>query len=618
MIKKWKLANFKSVNKKTVLEFEPLTIFAGANSSGKSTVIQSILLTAQTIQSPVMSRSVILNGHISKFGSYKDINSHNSKKKEIEIGFTLEPNYKDMSDYDSLISYRYFHFDRNIKNVELSYKFLSEQTPIEQLNPSLESVTIKSVYVDNKKTNISIKKSQKRSEERITDYEIKTISPSDTKNLEYEIEISPFHTTSYFYQIPKTSKIIGVNMLHFIPNNITILYNELDNQINTLKLALQGKSNRFNDGDQRSYDEIIYTTELKKIINDFFEDSMTETNINSSSMLEKRWINDLKQKVSTLRKNFNSDNLSKCLNSRFTLRYLMPQLILKKSEFDEILDKIDKKPYNSANSIPLHLAELDYIENQFKKNVKYLGPLRDEPKSIYPLEGYIDSMNLGFKGENTAAVLDLHKNREIKYVPSSEFTSSNEIKSIATTTLKEAVLDWLVYLGVASHFDTKDMGKLGHELVVSIDKSQNLHDLTHVGVGVSQVLPILVLSFLAGEDSTLIFEQPELHLHPKVQTRLADFFISQNILKKQCIVETHSEYLINRLRYLIAISKGDSLSKDAILYFVEKEGADSIYKEIRINKYGVIPEWPKGFFDESEKLASQLLEAGLKKRNKER
>ena len=155
-------------------------------------------------------------------------------------------------------------------------------------------------------------------------------------------------------------------------------------------------------------------------------------------------------------------------------------------------------------------------------------------------------------------------------------------------------------------------------MTVSTDNTNKLQDLTHVGVGVSQVLPILVLSLLAKTDSTLIFEQPELHLHPKVQTRLADFFISQNALKKQCIVETHSEYLINRLRYLVAISEKDSLSKDSILYFVEKDGAYSKYNEIRINKYGVIKDWPKGFFDESEKLASKMLEAAMNKRKRER
>ena len=57
MITKWKVFNFKSVKKETELEFAPLTIFAGANSSGKSTFLQSILLIAQTLSHKVSSRS---------------------------------------------------------------------------------------------------------------------------------------------------------------------------------------------------------------------------------------------------------------------------------------------------------------------------------------------------------------------------------------------------------------------------------------------------------------------------------------------------------------------------------------------------------------------------------
>lgn len=70
MINKWILDNFKSINREKVLEFRPMTIFTGANSSGKSTILQNILLVTQTLQSPIASRSIVLNGWFKKFGSY--------------------------------------------------------------------------------------------------------------------------------------------------------------------------------------------------------------------------------------------------------------------------------------------------------------------------------------------------------------------------------------------------------------------------------------------------------------------------------------------------------------------------------------------------------------------
>ena len=213
-------------------------------------------------------------------------------------------------------------------------------------------------------------------------------------------------------------------------------------------------------------------------------------------------------------------------------------------------------------------------------------------------------------------MLDAYRNKTVSYVPSVNFKNGVANPKPVNTTLSKAVLDWLEYMGVVSNFQTEDKGKLGHELKVAVMDSESLHELTHVGVGVSQILPILVLCLLAEPGSTLIFEQPELHLHPRVQTRLADFFISMTILRNQCVVETHSEYLVNRLRYRVAISEGASLADDIMIYFVEKEQGRSKYSPIKINQFGVIPDWPKGFFDEGEETAAALLKAAMDKRKR--
>lgn len=615
MIKKWKLANFKSVSKRTELELEPFTIFAGANSSGKSTIIQSILLATQTIQNPVTSRSVILNGHISKFGNFSDILSHDSKNNEIEIGFTLEPDLQGV--YNEFRNRNYFlPFEKELKKIDLSFKFYSDTNQINQLNPTLSKVEINSIDSENKKQKIVIKKSDKEISERIDEFKIKSLGIAEKKALEYEVDITPKSLASiHYYRSPQKARFIGVNMMHFLPYSATGVYNELENEIDHIVDSLEGKTN-YIELNEIENEKIIFNNDLKDFIISVFDEVLAESTL--LKILPERITKTIEIHIETLKAEFSLANLTKCLRNRHLQRFASTAFQDKQDELKRILDKIEADQFIRARTFPLHLSEIDYVESQFKKHVKYLGPLRDEPKAIYPLEGYADSTDIGFKGENTAAVLELHKNTEVTYVPSSEFAQNREKKNSQKATLQEAVLDWLVYLGVATRFATTDKGKLGHELTVATDETNRLQDLTHVGVGVSQVLPILVLSLLASSDSTLIFEQPELHLHPKVQTRLADFFISQNILKKQCIVETHSEYLINRLRYLVAISDGDSLSRNSILYFVEKEGGYSQYNEIRINKYGIIKDWPKGFFDESEKLASKMLEAAMLKRKKEK
>ena len=255
-----------------------------------------------------------------------------------------------------------------------------------------------------------------------------------------------------------------------------------------------------------------------------------------------------------------------------------------------------------------------YMRVYFSQSIRYLGPLRDEPKALYPVTASADPMDVGLKGENTAAVLDLHKDRLIEFLPPTAFASPSVDGKVINRTLETAVTEWLKYLGVAERVQSIDQGKLGHELKVRIDQRSGDQDLTHVGVGVSQVLPILVMCLLAPRDTVLLFEQPELHLHPKVQTLLGDFFLSMALLKKQCIIETHSEYLINRLRFRAAAAESDRVSNQLTIYFVEKKEGKSHFRSIVVNEFGAIQDWPEGFFDQSQREAEETLKAAVRKK----
>ena len=130
----------------------------------------------------------------------------------------------------------------------------------------------------------------------------------------------------------------------------------------------------------------------------------------------------------------------------------------------------------------------------------------------------------------------------------------------------------------------------------------------------SQVLPILVMCLLADPDTTLIFEQPEIHLHPRVQTLLGDFFLSMSLLGKQCILETHSEYLVSRLRFRAAAAESADIAKRIRMYFVEKQGESSSFRPVVVNEFGAIVDWPEGFFDQSQNEAEATLRAAMNKR----
>jgi len=166
-------------------------------------------------------------------------------------------------------------------------------------------------------------------------------------------------------------------------------------------------------------------------------------------------------------------------------------------------------------------------------------------------------------------VLDVYAEQDVDFIPpNSPDSHPRKVK------LHEAVKAWLVHFGLAESFRTNEEGKLGHRLTIRPGGIEKDVDLTNVGVGVSQVLPIIVMSLISDPGSVLLFEQPEFHVHPRVQSLLADFFLAVIRTGRQCIIETHSEYLINRLRLRSARSPIDTpLHNDIMLFFVERRGA---------------------------------------------
>lgn len=128
-----------------------------------------------------------------------------------------------------------------------------------------------------------------------------------------------------------------------------------------------------------------------------------------------------------------------------------------------------------------------------------------------------------------------------------------------------------------------------------------------VGIGVSQVLPVLVNAYGA-QGEVVVIEQPELHLHPRLQAELGDVFISgvhadpRNVF----VLETHSEHLLLRLMRRLretgagAADPGLSLVPEQVqVLYVEPDGPASIVREMPLNDRGeLVRAWPGGFFEE--------------------
>jgi predicted ATPase len=489
-------------------------------------------------------------------------------------------------------------------------------------------------------TKITVKISSQNLSKKMTNLEIKgDVSESIRQGLEREVDIEDQNYEDFYEKIEKEN-IVGCNFSHhFLPSSLLIRFDAFKEKASFIVNFLIGEYSRH----PFSYQQALARRKGNPIIPpetiDFLDDKLKLSNSDYAigEDFSKRNLFDLPSDYSINITVLQWVELTRSQNNRIW-RLLRQKVRTELTQKD--LEELNEITYQAlikdedlsfsikAQPLPRNIkASVKTLDYFFSTKVKYLGPLRDEPKALYPLAPSVDPSDIGLKGEYTAAVFDRYQKQLITYIPTKSFPDPKENNPLlksekAVRTLKTAVLDWLSYLQIAEDLNTKDMGKLGHELKVKLTESDKEQDLMHVGVGVSQVLPILVVCLLADEDTTLIFEQPELHLHPFVQTRLADFFLSMSLLNRQCIIETHSEYLINRLRFRVASDKTlepqDSLNQNIKIYFTEKNGGISEYREVAVNKYGAIVDWPKGFFDQSQREAEEILRASMAKRKQEK
>lgn len=242
------------------------------------------------------------------------------------------------------------------------------------------------------------------------------------------------------------------------------------------------------------------------------------------------------------------------------------------------------------------LSDLEFQFEQLFSRVYYLGPLRANPERQYTWAG-AQPADMGRTGEQAIAAIIASRER-------GETISLG--RGVKRVTLEEYVADWLKELGLIHSFEVKRIAKGSKLFEVRVKRSSSAPDvlITDVGFGVSQILPVIVLCFYAPEGSTVILEQPEIHLHPAVQAGLADVLIDAIQKRRiQIIVESHSEHLLRRLQRRVA---EDVIKKDDVaLYFSEYANDKSKLTALDLDLYGVIRNWPKGFFgDEFEEIAA--------------
>lgn len=135
-----------------------------------------------------------------------------------------------------------------------------------------------------------------------------------------------------------------------------------------------------------------------------------------------------------------------------------------------------------------------------------------------------------------------------------------------------------------------------YEIRIKPNSKGVFSSLTDVGFGISQFLPLIVADTQLPDNSTLFVSQPEIHLHPSIQSKFGEYVANQvKSSDKNYVLETHSEYLINRLR--LAIVEGYIAEEDVKLYHLENKNNEAIVHPVKLTKTGEIIGAPQDFFD---------------------
>ncbi|EKZ5661022.1 AAA family ATPase [Klebsiella aerogenes] len=536
MLTKFMGSNYKAFEDFS-LDLKPLTILLGANSCGKSAILNSFLMLSQSIETSSRTETPFrLNGN--RVGMGESLNLIKDKDKNKVLSFTFEFDEQTTIKRSIDIAKREcleVHFDcaRYIYQVLRRDRVLS--TSIAPLLNDLDNL-----YYTNENFNAAqLSKISKKLCSFIRVYRSnkdKIVSKSKT----------PLSKT-----FQKFVEDVSYQKIHDCMAGLI--------SISLMKLAAQRIQFDFKYKKKNDY---LYISQVK-LINRGGE-KIVDINIDAS------------QDITLSSEIIDNDILR---NSKNDIKKLLDFKSLLLCDINEEI-RVSAASYflKTNNPFAVHFSRI--ISSSFKElkksfsgvSINHVSPLRAFPQRYYLLDKAIYHNQLNaLDGTELAEVLK----------------NNNHIK--------ENINELLAEFKIAIEIDR--VNDIIHKISVN-QEAVNL-ELTDVGFGISQVLPILVQAYLSPVGSITIIEQPEIHLHPKMQAWLTDALIKIALSSsKRFIIETHSDALVRRLRLRIVDEDSPLSENDVAVYYLERNKIDyrTEMKRIMVTPDGDIS-WPSEFMD---------------------
>jgi len=658
IIKKIRIKNFKNLED-VEIEVKPLTFLFGPNGSGKSSFMKAMMFLQKNLFPLNIGKTIYKISDDVDLGNYKDIVTNNDESKEISFlinlvgefdfpkidvlkedksDFITDPDFKHIQYLDSLENENFFSvFEKLINtygnersgNSNLALLFNNHKFDVTisiTFSNIEEGYNLKEYFVSDTIQSLAYK------------YIRKDLRKNLSKDAAHDDDLESKYSFEIFYFLKKEfGNISGLFRYHY--GNINYI-DDWDFGANDFLITPKfNLSKLHNLAEIKSDDFNSYRDKLGiiKIISEEWNGYSVDEKI-------KLYYEFLKFCYLTHR------YIPNLLKSFLNYKHLPITREIPKKVY--LLERNNFNPKEYYGILNILLVEFLQTRKEWERSVFYFIDNEDSFENL--LDNIISTIEyLDRNKQNKES--DFIINEEIEKEIQKDFNNENYKLDSANTCasmLHFKINNYMRNLGFNLFYNIVIEGDIGR--IFLIGKNNLKMYMSNASSGLIQVFPIIVicsmmekyfnvqsedkkeqLKFFHNEfndkykdyDSiaymgdqytdigiflnfnTLLIEQPELHLHPKLQSQMAKIFsdtVKNSTDSHSMIIETHSEHLIRKIQVLIA--KGElEREKVGVWYFDNSEGTTKI-KQMEIEPNGFFKEpWPNGFFDESYNLSKELL-----------
>jgi hypothetical protein len=590
IIKSLTIENFKGINKPVIIDFKPITLLFGANSSGKSTLIQAIQYAREIFdRENVDADNTVAGGDAIDLGGFKSFVYGHDLSKTISIRFDLDLTDIDLSDYLS-----------------------GTETDSGNDIPDWENRVLGTVSrVNSAWVKISVKWNKWQNRPLVESYEV-GLNGGIFAKIEADTDYHQFELSIFKNKVFPYAQMF-TDHFEMFENYLIPEPGEFNEGIEITMEDFNKSVDVYIPQDDLSED---WSADIDDKESDYFTDDIKPPDL----YMEDEY-SDIDASEGKPSKGDYDSELFERLPSKIGLPINQKSVLPEWDKTIVIQDPFWKTDYYSTNQFYNHIISTllkgpGVIVKELLNQFRYLGPLRVVPPRYYsPMlsknesrwasglaawdvlhfsdQDFIEKTNSWIAGEdklNTGYKIELKQYKEID-ISNPLVVAISQGRFIDEDRPQEAM----------DEFPTKSRLNLREK---NTDIEVYPQD---IGMGISQVIPVVVAA-LHKKRGIVAIEQPELHIHPAFQVALGDLFVSQ-IQDKDLyfLLETHSEHLMLRLlRRIRETGENDlepgkwPLRPDQLaIHYLEKSPEGIQISRIRIDEEGeFIDRWPKGFFSE--------------------